>query len=484
MFQLLGKVVSFPLGYLPTGYINHKENRLDVYRTAQVRAMYPSGSRIAGAVAQRAELAPRPLLSRLAEVLYVDHMIQELKFVRLSTLNNPMNPLLNYLSETSLVVLNRDVLRLPITLLMLFKFHKEGWNRIRTNDGSYDKYRTHDDDCSTRGAKMHSAFSWNYDLVRGLLVWTRLAVFFTYLKFARDMHRISLRGHLLSTLASGVVYMTPQMFKTESTKSAANYLFKLWYSEMIIGVGETFYNVLLMGIVCYSLTTDSFVLARNMWERFRAKPTLDTDEAMLVALHKRCIMDKASLGKRVLNICVSISTCFAILRYEPIAFLTFQACHIGLVMYQNHYKFRMTAVRKETADFWSKFMNGVEGGFSLEEKRKLVEAIMAERVVLPSKKIQTYMEASVQGARTRNQRANAEDAIVGILEQKALRQFIKNATPAQVAQKVYEWILGHSRLEFFTAHFGFDAAWMNQVKDGNIPQEQAVLFIQDLLHLE
>jgi len=44
--------------------------------------------------------------------------------------------------------------------------------------------------------------------------------------------------------------------------------------------------------------------------------------------------------------------------------------------------------------------------------------------------------------------------------------------------------LAQTKVDFFVKHFGFDKKWTEQVREKAIPKEQAILFIQDLLHID
>jgi hypothetical protein len=93
----------------------------------------------------------------------------------------------------------------------------------------------------------------------------------------------------------------------------------------------------------------------------------------------------------------------------------------------------------------------------------------------------------MQGLRITQKR---REAIANLIDQKAQRQLIKNMAVSSVAAKVYELICvqdvnkAEGYMNFFVEHFGFGKIWMNQVRDGFIPKGSAVVFIQDLLHIE
>jgi hypothetical protein len=189
------------------------------------------------------------------------------------------------------------------------------------------------------------------------------------LSFVRDLYKGALVGYIPSYLAQGVVYMTPQMFKTESVVDTVRRLHNYFLKDSTFKSIDGVCSILRTVVILYAAAIDSIIMLRYVKDRYYAKPVSpEVTDPVLLALLKRRNNDKATLGKRMINLAVSLSTCLTLTSWEAIVSVTslmplscapamcmmHQALHCGLVFYQTHYRYRLMEVRRGAVTFWGK----------------------------------------------------------------------------------------------------------------------------------
>jgi hypothetical protein len=184
----LRKIATYPFECLPVERLYRKERKLATFKLGLKTASSPvrAGQRNrvhANTSAEHKSVWTRTWETIKKEALYLDHVIYELKFARVFSIKDPINPLNRYVPEFCITLVNRDFLRLPITFLMFYKFAFKGAKDLQTNIKNLGIYALRKGECERNGTAFHSSFNYNYFLNYGLLLWSPIALLFTGVKF-------------------------------------------------------------------------------------------------------------------------------------------------------------------------------------------------------------------------------------------------------------------------------------------------------------